>query len=187
LAAKLAGGEFLRLSVHRARLQAQGVLQALEDLGLLLPWNLNTLKGQESPARLAVKQRLSEAVWSDRASRLRTRDGAFRDEWASPPPALGMLRYATFGWRRPSLVLYISSVDALQVSGKLRRADSLAPVPAAALAIEFANLSATAYSNDDGSFTWTRDSEAKNAALKIFCKDSSGTVLDSIWVPVLSE
>lgn len=175
--------EFLRLSAHRAKLQAQGSIQALPELRLLLPWNAAQVKSREAKPLALVRERLGQGLWLSRPTRLRAKKPEFLEEWHSPPPAQGMTRHASLALRRPARILFLSQVSKSQVTGVLRRADSLSPVPAATLVFEHGSLSSSAKTADDGSFTWSRDPKAKDAALKIFCKDSSGLAVDSVWLP----
>ncbi len=175
--------EWLRLSVHRARFEAQGSIQALPELRLLLPWNAAHVKSREAKPTAVVVARLGQALWSNRPTRMRRLKFEFLEEWHSPPPAHGMTRYASTSIRRPPRILFLGQAHAAQVSGVLRRADSLAAVAGATLVFEYAGLSTTSKTGEDGSFLWTRDLKAKDAVLKIFCKDSAGVAVDSLFLP----
>jgi hypothetical protein len=121
-------GTWYVLTQESFRLQTQGSLAPAEAVDLLSPYRPQLPQwGRECPPRVRALELEGQALWSDRPERLRLRAGNKpRDEWQSPPPALGVLHYLSFGLRRPGSVLQAQrSADA--ISGVILRADNLSP------------------------------------------------------------
>jgi hypothetical protein len=121
-------GPWLMLANHRARFFTEGSMEALNPLELLLPYRpkLANWGSQQRPVPDSL-QTLAAAFWTDRPDRARTKkNGDWTDEYKSPPPAYGILHYASISLRKPASILD-AHLEGNQVVGKLLRRDSLAP------------------------------------------------------------
>jgi hypothetical protein len=121
-------GRFYVLTQESFRLECQGAMAPAEAVDLLSPYRPQLPQwGREVAPRVTALELEAQALWSDRPDRLRLRSGnKLRDEWQSPPPALGVLHYLSFGLRRPNSVLQATR-SAGEVSGVFLRADNLTP------------------------------------------------------------
>jgi hypothetical protein len=121
-------GRFYVLTQESFRLECQGSMAPAEAVDLLSPYRPQLPQwGRELPPRVSALELEGQSLWTDRPDRLRLRSGnKLRDEWQSPPPALGVLHYLSFGLRRPNSVLQATR-SADQVSGVFLRADNLTP------------------------------------------------------------
>ena len=121
-------GSWLLLANHRARFSTEGGMEALSALDLLLPYRPRLASwGSEARPVPDSLDTVATASFSDRPSRLRNfKKGDWVDEYKSPPPAYGVLHYATFSTRKPQSVLDAKLVGGT-LKGKLLRRDSLAP------------------------------------------------------------
>jgi hypothetical protein len=121
-------GTWYVLTQESFRLQTQGSLASAEAVDLISPYRPQLPQwGRECPPRVRALELEAQALWSDRPERLRLRGGNKpRDEWQSPPPALGVLHYLSFGLRRPGSVLQAQRNGSL-LSGVILRADNLSP------------------------------------------------------------
>jgi hypothetical protein len=121
-------GTWLLIANHRTRFYTEGSMEALNPMELLLPYRprLASWGSQQRPAPESLET-LATAFWTDRPDRARIKkDGQWSDDYKSPPPAYGMLHYASIGLRKPSSVLDAKRIGS-QITGKLLRRDSLAP------------------------------------------------------------
>ena len=121
-------GTYYVLTQESFRLECEGSMAFAESVDLLSPYRPQLPQwGRECTPRVRALELEAQALWSDRPERLRLRNGDKpRDEWQSPPPALGVLHYLSFGLRRPGSVLQAQR-SATQVSGVLLRANNLTP------------------------------------------------------------
>ena len=120
-------GTWYVLTQESFRLETEGSLAPAESIDLLSPYRPQQPQGREAAPRVSALELEAQALWSDRPERLRLRSGNKpRDEWQSPPPAVGMLHYLSFGLRRPATVLQAKR-SATMVSGVCLRADNLSP------------------------------------------------------------
>jgi hypothetical protein len=121
-------GVFYVLTQESFRLETEGSMAYAESVDLLSPYRPQLPQwGRECTPRVRALELEAQALWSDRPERVRLRSGDKpRDEWQSPPPALGVLHYLSFGLRRPGSVLQAAR-SSTQVSGVLLRANNLSP------------------------------------------------------------
>ena len=116
------------LTVQQQRLVSDGAMASMEPVDLLTPYRPHLSSwGRELRGPVREMELEAQGVLSDRPGRLRLNSaGKPKDEWKSPPPALGVLHYLSFGLRRNRSVLQAQR-DGDQISGKLLRADNLSP------------------------------------------------------------
>jgi hypothetical protein len=121
-------GTFYVLTQESFHLETEGSMAYAESVDLLSPYRPQLPQwGRECTPRVRALELEAQALWSDRPERVRLRSGDKpRDEWQSPPPALGVLHYLSFGLRRPGSVLQAAR-SATQVTGVLLRANNLSP------------------------------------------------------------
>ena len=131
----------------RARFYTEGSMEALSALELLLPYRPKLASwGSQLPPRPDSLETLATAFWSDRPDRVRLKkNGDWTDEYQSPPPAYGVLHYASISLRKPGSVLD-AHLEGKAVVGKLLRRDSLAPRADWEIRVEPRGLSRTALS-----------------------------------------
>jgi hypothetical protein len=121
-------GPWLMLANHRAHFYTEGSMEALNPLELLLPYRpkLASWGSQQRPIPESLET-LATAFWTDRPDRARIKkNGEWTDEYKSPPPAYGILHYASISLRKPASILDAHLEEGALV-GKLLRRDSLAP------------------------------------------------------------
>jgi hypothetical protein len=115
------------LTWQRYQLETEGAMASMDPFDVLSPYRPHLASwGRELPSRVHELECEAQGYWSDRPKHLRGDAAKPRDEWKSPPPALGVLHYASTGVRRMSSVLQAKR-DGDQLSGKLLRADNLSP------------------------------------------------------------
>jgi hypothetical protein len=123
-----AAGRFYVLTQESFRLECQGTMAPADAVDMLSPYRPQLPQwGRELAPRVSTLELEAQALWSDRPDRVRWRSGKkLGDEWQSPPPALGVLHYMSFGLRRPNSVLQATR-SATEVSGVFLRGDNLTP------------------------------------------------------------
>jgi hypothetical protein len=138
-------GPWLMLANHRCRFYTEGSMEALSALELLLPYRPKLAAwGTQLPPRPESLETLATAFWSDRPDRVRLKkNGDWTDEYQSPPPAYGVLHYASFSLRKPASVLD-AHLEGRTLVGKLLRRDSLAPRADCEITVQPLGLSRTA-------------------------------------------
>lgn len=145
------------LTVWRVRLTTDGSMAPMEPVDLISPYqpHLASWNREAAPALREMEvEKDGAGLWSDRPERMKLRQGKATDEWASPPPALGVLHYLACGLRRPGNVLE-AALEAGKLKGKFLRADNLNPQAGAGLVVEARSDTATALTfttQADGAF-----------------------------------
>jgi hypothetical protein len=116
------------LTVQRFRLGVDGAMASMDPVDILGPYRPHLASwGRELNGCVQEMEIEAQALWTDRPGRLRLRsNGLPRDEWKSPPPALGVLHYLSCGLRRFGSVLQAQRNGA-EIEGVLLRADNLSP------------------------------------------------------------
>jgi hypothetical protein len=115
------------LSWQRVQLETEGAMATMDPVDLLTPYRPHLASwGRELPSAVRELEIQAQGLWSDRPKHLRGDPLKPRNEWKSPPPALGVLHYASTGLRRMSSVLQATR-NGDQVQGRLMRADNLSP------------------------------------------------------------
>lgn len=148
------------LTAQHYRLKVDGAMMGMDPVDILTPYRPH-LGDPQREARSVVREMELEAqgLWSDRPRRLRLVNGRLRDEWKSPPPALGVQHYSSFGLRRFGSVLQAQRQgDA--VSGRLLRADNLSPRAGWEISVTPHGLTAptrTIHADADGRFSLDLD------------------------------
>lgn len=146
------------LTVQAWHLQVDGNMGGMDPVQLLTPYRPQ-LASWSREQRGAVRELELEAqgLWSDRPQRFRLRKGSLGHEWSSPPPALGVLHWVSFGLpRHPQVLQAYRQSD--KVDGVLLRADNLSPVLGATVMLAPAGNSSAARSakvGEDGHFNFT--------------------------------
>jgi hypothetical protein len=134
------------LTWQRFQLETEGAMASMDPFDVLSPYRPHLASwGRELPSRVHELECEAEGFWSDRPKHLRGDAAKPRDEWKSPPPALGVLHYASTGVRRMSSVLQARREGA-NISGKLLRADNLSPRAGWELGVYAPGESVTAHS-----------------------------------------
>jgi hypothetical protein len=135
--------EYLALTCHRYALSAEGPMDPLNELEVMLPYvpHLKSWGYEEIPAVSSLEKwkESSEALWTDRPERLRNGAEGVRDEWKSPPPALGTQHYLSAYFRRPPDILE-AALKGLTLTGQVVRSDSLQKRDGIKVRAEFLNL-----------------------------------------------
>ena len=115
------------LTVQPWRLQVDGALAPLDPVQLLTPYRPDLASwGRERRGVVKQMELAAEGLWSDRPQRLREHHGTQADDWASPPPALGVLHNYRLGLRGHTSVLQ-AQWQGDQLSGVLLRSNNLSP------------------------------------------------------------
>ena len=131
-------GSWLMLANHRARFYTEGSMEALNPMELLLPYRPKLASwGSQRPPVPESLETLATAFWTDRPDRARVKkNGDWVDEYKSPPPAYGVLHYASISLRKPASVLGAKLVGN-KLTGVLLRRDSLAVRSGWDITVEF--------------------------------------------------
>jgi hypothetical protein len=154
-----APGTYYVLSSERWTLQTEGAMAPMGVIDFLCPYRAHLGdKGRELTGPVKMLEQEGQALWSDRPVRLRLTKGKTHDEWQSPPPALGVLHYQSFGVRRPASVLQAAR-SVSEVAGVLLREDNL--TPRAGWAIQMGQRSFL--TPEDGHFNVTLTAEEQAA------------------------
>jgi hypothetical protein len=128
---------WIMLALHEVSFTAEGPMAYISPMEWLTPYVPHFKSwGEEAHPQSGALELLAQGYWSNRPERVRAKGSVARDDWKSPPPALGMLHYDMVNLRRPASVLE-AKVQGTRLSGKLLRADSLAPRAHAELQVEF--------------------------------------------------
>jgi hypothetical protein len=118
-----------------------------------------------------------QGLWSDRPSRFRLRKGSLGHEWSSPPPALGVLHWISFGLPKHAQVLQAKR-SSVAVDGVLLRADNLSPQTGRSVMLVPQGLSTTARGaqvGEDGHFGFTlTPAENESEALILSTEGGNG-------------
>jgi hypothetical protein len=116
------------LTAEHWRMRTEGVMTAMKSVQILGPYRPDLPSwGREQRGAARASDLEAEGVWSDRPQRLRLHtDPELQNDWASPPPALGMLHWYDLGVRRPESVLEAERKPG-SVDGVALRADNLSP------------------------------------------------------------
>lgn len=115
------------LTVQRYELQSEGTMAGMDPIDILTPYRPHLASwGRELNGSVRELELEAQGLFSDRPLRLRLSNGKARDEWKSPPPALGVQHYVSFGLRRFGSVLEAKAEDG-RIEGKLLRGDNLTP------------------------------------------------------------
>lgn len=122
-----AAGTLWVLTWQRYLLETEGAMATMDPVDVMTPYRPHLASwGRELPSAVRELELEAQGFWSDRPKHLRGNLLKPRDEWKSPPPALGVQHYASTGIRRFGSVLQAQR-DGDVVSGKLLRADNLTP------------------------------------------------------------
>ncbi|HTB21755.1 MAG TPA: hypothetical protein VK914_03515 [bacterium] len=114
------------LTAQHWRMKVEGVLNSMQSVQVLTPYRPDFGSwGREQRGAVRALDLEAEGVWSDRPKRLRLHTD-LQDEWASPPPALGMLHWYDLGVRGAEDVLQAERTAA-GVDGVVLRGDNLTP------------------------------------------------------------
>jgi hypothetical protein len=146
-------GAWLLVANHRARFSTEGAMEALDPMELLLPYRpkLASWGSQARPVPESLET-LAQAFWTDRPDRIHVKKAGWTDEYKSPPPAYGMLHYASLKLRKPASVLD-ATLSGAKISGKLLRRNSLAPRANWQIVVTAAGLTKTAKTDAQGGFS----------------------------------
>lgn len=183
-----AKAEWFMLSLHQARFRAEGPMNPLYPLDLITHFRpvLKSWGLEAPPAKLGL---LGQSFWTDRPERVRLRKNAPIDEWKSPPPAIGMLHYASVSLRRPASVLE-AELKGTTLTGKLLRADSLSPRTGWDIEVAFPGLAGaltrTAKTDAKGVFSLPLEAP-ETAAEWIYLSGGTGNQKLGTWDRVLIE
>lgn len=152
-------GTYYVLTVHGYELESEGAMASMDPVDILTPYRPHLSNwGRELPGAVNEMELEAQGLHSDRPLRLRLVNGKPRDEWKSPPPALGVQHYVSTGLRRFGSVLQATRTGD-QVQGVLLRADNLSPRVGWVLSATPSGISVT--TGADGSFAMNVDADAE--------------------------
>lgn len=151
-------GTYWVLTVHGYELESQGAMAGMDPVDILTPYHPHLTKWGRELDPMREMELEAQGLHSDRPRRLRLVNGKPRDEWKSPPPALGVLHYVSTGLRRFGSVLQATRQGG-QVEGVLLRADNLSPRAGWVLSATPSGISAT--TDAQGRFAMAVDAEAE--------------------------
>jgi hypothetical protein len=119
-------GGLWELTVVGYRATVEGALAPLESMQVLTPYRPDYgTWGREQRGVLRANALDAQGVWCDRPDRLRVHLD-LKDEWASPPPALGMLHWYDFGVKGDQQAFEARRAPG-RIDGVVLRADNLSP------------------------------------------------------------
>lgn len=146
------------LTAQHWRLRTEGALQGMQSVQMLTPYRPDLSSwGREQRGEVRASEIEAQGVWCDRPSRMRLHTD-LRDEWASPPPALGILHWYDLGVRRPVDILQAYRQDG-RVTGVVLRTGNLTPLGAWKLTVSAEGTTQSAQSSvgEDASFVLPLD------------------------------
>jgi hypothetical protein len=179
---------WLMLVLHDARFTAEGSLAYLSPIEWMLPYR-PALKNWGSEAKPSPEsfESLGQVFWTDRPERVRAKNAKARDDWRSPPPAYGMLHDVFVSVHRPDAALD-AELGGKKLSGKILRADSLAPKAGASVKLEFRtpDSSRELKANESGEFETTLSPTEASSAW-VYVSGGSGEASALRWDGLLLE
>jgi hypothetical protein len=146
------------LTAQHWRLRTEGAMDGMQSVQILSPYRPDLSSwGREQRGPVRGSDIEAEGLWSDRPSRLRLHTD-LRDEWASPPPALGILHWYDLGVRRPLDILQAYREDG-RVTGVVLRTGNLTPLRGWKLTVSAEGTTQSAESSvgEDGQFVLPLD------------------------------